>query len=338
MNYRVREHHCNMRQNKYKKNKYKAHHKIDMKNWTILLSLVLALVVLSSCSRVPEKKEVILADQYGLAYAPLDIMRHNGYLEDALKAAKLDVEVVWKKLPNTAAMREAMLADELDFGFVGIPPFLIGKDKGMDWRIMVGLSESPLGLVAPKETDSLETIREDQRIILPQPGSIQHILLSMYAEQELGDAKAFDTKLVSMSHPDGLLAMTNNQTDLLHFTSPPYLNQELDQENFRLLVDGETCFGGEFTFIVGICPERVYEDRELYQAVESAIRRSIAFMKASPDKAYEILLEKYSASELEALKYMTYSEEVKGLSRFIEFMNDQEIIQNQYEEEALKWQ
>ncbi|MBF4695263.1 ABC transporter substrate-binding protein [Fusibacter ferrireducens] len=304
--------------------------------WIVGLLMIL-LIIGVGCSRSDQKQQVILADQFGLAYAPLEIMRHEGYLEREIADANLDLEVVWKKLPNTAAMREAMLANELDFGFVGIPPFLIGKDKGMDWRIVMGLSQSPLGLVAPQGMTSLSEMRPDQRILLPQPGSIQHILLSMYAEKTIGDAKAFDSQLVSMSHPDGQTAMMNDNSENLHFTSPPYLNNELKQSDLELLVDGETCFGGPFTFIVGICPERVYENTALYTAFSNALSKSIDFMNASPELAYQILLENYTEADLEALPEMIYTSDIKGLDQFVTFMHQQELIESDLDEEALIW-
>ncbi len=304
-----------------------------------ILCLLVALVLIGGgCKRANEKEQVIIADQFGLAYAPLEIMRHEGFLEHEIAGANLDLEVVWKKLPNTAAMREAMLANELDFGFVGIPPFLIGKDKGMDWRIIMGLSESPIGLVAPQNVANLSELRSDQKIILPQPGSIQHILLSMYVEKTLGDAKAFDNQLVSMSHPDGQMAMMHNDSENLHFTSPPYLNNELKQNDLKLLVDGETCFGEPFTFIVGICPERVYEDTSLYRAFSKALSKSIDFMNTSPELAYKILLESYTETDLEALSEMTYTGDVKGLKLFLTFMSRQKMIESNLDEEALIWQ
>ncbi|GAU78285.1 ABC transporter substrate-binding protein [Fusibacter sp. 3D3] len=309
------------------------------KGYLLFTVLIMALIlVVPGCAKSNEKKQVIIADQFGLAYAPLEIMRHEGFLENALTSANVDLEVVWKKLPNTAAMREAMIANELDFGFVGIPPFLIGKDKGMDWRIVMGLSESPLGLVAPADMESLLALKSDQKILLPQPGSIQHILLSMYAEKISGDAKAFDDQLVSMSHPDGQMVMMNNDSRYLHFTSPPYLDQELKQTGLKVLVDGETCFGDSFTFIVGICPERVYEDTALYNAFSSALSKSIDFMNDKPDRAYEILLENYTEADLGALSDMTYTHEVKGLERFLTFMSQQKMIESNFEQEDLIWQ
>lgn len=282
------------------------------------------------------RTSVVIADQFGLAYAPIEIMKAKGFLEEELSLAGLDYEIEWKKLPNTAMMREAMLSNELDFGFVGIPPFLIGKDKGMDWRIISGLSESPLGLVGSSSLRSLDDLAPQDKIILPQPGSIQHILLSMYAERVYGDAGKFDDRLVSLSHPDGVTVVQSGETNVLHFTAPPYLEAELDQSH-RVILDGETCFGGAFTFIVGICPERVYREEALYRAFSAALSRSIEFMNQSETAAMEILRQVYTEQELKSLSELNYTGDVKGLDRFSKFMYEQKIISKLFEVEDVVW-
>src|SRR6056297_2831547 len=148
----------------------------------------------ASKEHLPQKNEktLVVAEQYGLAYAPLQIVRAQGLLEAELP----EYRVEWRRLGNTAAIREAMLAGRLDAGFMGIPPFLIGYDRGMEWRIFTGLSEAPLGLVSGDEgLRSLADFGAEDRLALPQPGSIQHIMLSMACERQLGDAQGLDEKI-----------------------------------------------------------------------------------------------------------------------------------------------
>jgi len=53
---------------------------------------------------------------------------------------------------------------------------------------------------------SLKDFKPTDKIALPSPGSVQHILLAMAAEKELGSASALDQNLVAMAHPDGAAA------------------------------------------------------------------------------------------------------------------------------------
>lgn len=316
----------------------------------ILLLVILLPLLLSGCAdgRVDTQsnspKKLVIADQFGLAYAPIEILKATEILSEELAKAGLEATVIeFKTLGNTAAIREAMVAGDLEIGFVAIPPFLIGKDNGMDWRIISGVSESPMALVTKDpELTSLSQLTSEHRIMLPQPGSVQHILLAMAAEKDLKDPKAFDNQLIAMSHPDAMTAMLSGSETQLHFTAPPYLEQELTLDGFHPLVDAETIMGGSFTFIVGICPQRVYDDTRLYNAFESALMRAVAFMNTHPEEAAVILSAAYDYSAAELDLYLSngqlrFDSEVRGLETFYEFMHRTGMIKNPQNLKELYW-
>ena len=318
--------------------------------------LVLGIILLSSmligCTSAGNdvapsalRKELILADQFGIAYAPLEIMKDMQFLETALAESGLEtIQVTWKKFGNTTAIREAMLSGDLDVGFVGIPPFLLGMDNGMNWKIISGLSESKVALVTKDASlQSLADLTEQHKIILPQPGSIQHILLQMASKDQLGNANAFDDQIIALAHPDGVTAFTSGDSTQLHFTTPPYLQEDLKNQKTRELIDGEACFGDAFTFIVGICQEPLYEDRKVYDAIVKAMEDSINYMTENKEETIKILAEvyEYTPEALNAFLYedqMTFTTEVKGIDRFVEFMAETGTIKNTYTPQSLFWE
>lgn len=297
-------------------------------------------LLLASCQ--PKKKEptkIVIADQFGLAYAPLQIMREKGFLEAALP----ETEIAWVRLGNTAAIREAMLSDELDIGFVGIPPFLIGKDNGMDWKIITGLCVSPVGLVSGNSAiQTVDDIGPAHKIILPQPGSIQHILLSMYCEKHFSKADYFDRQLVTMNHPDGMTAMLHDPQNLLHFTTPPYLFEELKNPDFHQILEGKACFGGEFTFIVGMCRTAFKNQEASYEGFKRALEQTFSFMESHEEEVLEILSQKYEYDKETLRDYlgqnqMKYGPEVLGLEKFSTFMKQNGYLEKDYREAELMW-
>lgn len=304
--------------------------------------LILSLILLSGCSSIQQREEktISIAEQYGLAYAPVTIMKELNYLEKAGENIKIE----WKKLSNTAAIRESMLAGEVDIGFMAIPPFLIGRDKGMDWKMISGLSESPLALMTNKEhIDSLEDLESTDKIVLPQPGSIQHILLSMASEIKFGDAAKFDDQLVTMNHPDGMNALLRGREISAHFTSPPYIFMESQEKGIKSILRGEEAMGGEFTFIVGTAVKEFYSDSELSTLFLEALDKSIAYINDNPKKSAEILAKYYDLSEEQILEYiswegMKYTSEIKGVEKFVSFMNDNDYISmEEYDINQLIW-
>lgn len=309
---------------------------------TILILLaILTLVSMTGCNNKNDTEKVIyIADQYGLAYAPLQIMKAEGFLEAQLGD---EYEVKWVKLANTAAIREAMLAEDLDIGFMGIPPFLIGVEQEMEWKIISGLAISPVSMVAlDDDITALEDLVDAGQIALPQPGSIQHILLQMAAEQALGDAYAFDHQLISMKHPDGMQALMVNEDVKAHFTAPPYLFQELALDGGHLIVDGTEAMGEQFTFIVGVCRASFRENEEMYEAFNRALDQSISFINDYPKASIEQLSKDYEidAENLEDYLYgrgIEYTDEVLGLDRFMTFMAEHGYLEQTFEMDDIMW-
>lgn len=272
---------------------------------------------------------IAIAEQYGLAYAPLQIMKELKILEKNLP----EIAVTWKQLGNTAAIREAMLAHEIDVGFMAIPPFLIGWDKGMKWKIASGLSVSPVGLVTYKEDiKSIKDFTEKDRIALPQPGSVQHILLSMACEEAFGNASQLDNLLVTLAHPDGMTALLAQKDITAHFTSPPYLFKELASKEMHQILDGKEIMGKDFTFIVGVSTEEFHDKHSsVYNVFIESLHEAILFMKNHPEKSASLLSKVYNMPEEELLSYLTwegiqYDPTVKGVDEFASFMLRHEYL------------
>ena len=288
-----------------------------------LLSGILFIVSCSGKNDTGDNKKLVIAEQFGLAYAPLQIIRADKILDKELPGW----EIKWEKLVNTASIREAMLSGNLDVGFMAIPPFLIGYSNGMKWKMFTGLSSVPVGLVTWKDSiKTLSDFTDNDRIALPQPGSIQHMLLSMAAEKHLGNAGYFDNMLITMAHPDGMNALLQKKDVTAHFTSPPFIMQELKIPGFRLILNGKEAAGSDFTFAVGTVTDSFSsKSPEAVAAIINAIKTASEIIKNEPDRSAEILSGEYQSDKEEILEYIKrddiiYSTEINGTDIFIDYM------------------
>ena len=291
--------------------------------------IILLLLMLTACGNSGENT-IKIAQQYGIAYAPLKIMEVNNYLSQ-----ETGMDIDWVKASNTAAIREGILVNEIDIGFMAIPPFLIGVENGMDWKLASGLSYVGVGLVSNRDINSIEELTSEDRIALPQPGSVQHILLSMACADHFNDAGAFDKQIVSMNHPDGMQALSSETEITAHFTSEPYLSAEL--EDYKLILGGEEAFGGEFTFIVAATTARFHEDQDAYDGFIRALEESIDYINEHPRESAAILAEDYDMTEDEIYDLLIsdsteYSTEIKGVEKFNRFMVDNGYLSKMYED------
>lgn len=183
--------------------------------------LVLCLLLILGCFQLPAHsapvEKIKIAGQFGLVYAPLMVAKARGIFQ------KYGLEPVWKEYGSGGAIREALISGEAEVGFMGIPPFLIGWDKGCDWKVAIGFVVVPVGLVTnDPNIKSLQDFKPGDKIAIPSPGSIQHILLAMAAEKELGSANALDNNIVALPHPDACAALISKKGIVAHFTTPPY--------------------------------------------------------------------------------------------------------------------
>ncbi|MGM0498634.1 MAG: ABC transporter substrate-binding protein [Bacillota bacterium] len=308
---------------------------------SIIIILFLSLFFLSACENRNSEADnsIVIAEQYGLAYAPVQLIKELGFLEKNDKNLKIE----WKQLSNTTSIRESMLAGEVDIAFMAIPPFLIAKDKGMQWKIISGLSESPLGLMTNREyINSTADFKAEDKIALPQPGSIQHILLSMSAQRDFEAADKFDDQLLTMNHPDAMNALLAGREAAAHFASPPYLFLESKENGIKKILSGKEAFGGDFTFIIGVSTEEFYQQQsQNYRIFLEALMKSIKFIENNRDESAEILADNYGLTKAEMQEYldwpgMKFTSEIKGLKEFISFMSKEGYLsKNNYKRSEL---
>lgn len=299
----------------------------------ILFLLLLALFAVAGCSQekdAGDKAEIKIAPakirislQFGLGYAPLQVMKEKKLIEKYLPG----IEVEWVQMGTGGLIRESLIAGDLDAGFMGIPPYLIAWDKGVDWKIATALASSPQGLQTYRDDiNSLSDFKEDDKIAVPIPGSVQHILLAMAAEKELKDPKALDHNLVSMAHPDGTNALISERGITAHFTSPPYIFEELTSVNIKQVIDAEEAFGGEHTFLVGVVTKEFHDKYPAaYAAFVAAVNDAIYYVNQNPREAAKMLAPEYKMSEEKTYEYLTwpgtnFTSTPYGLMGFAEFM------------------
>jgi len=156
----------------------------------IALCLILAVVVScgAGCSQSAETAgdfsgvKIRLAQQYGMQYAPAYVVQQLGLLEKYLPGA----EVEWSNLGGGSSMSEALISNQLDVAFMGIPPMLIAWDKGADFKIASGICVPPSELMVSEKSGiaSLsDLVYANGKVAVPSIGSIQHIMLAIAAEK-----------------------------------------------------------------------------------------------------------------------------------------------------------
>lgn len=313
-----------------------------MKKYIMMIIVTLFAFSLISCSKKEDKNRVVVAQQFGLGYAPVILMQELHLIEKYYPDAKVE----WVRLGSGGAIREGMAGGNIDVGSMGVPPYLIAWAKGYNFKIISALCEMPLGLQTYRQDiKTLSDIKPGMKIALPSPGSIQHILLSMAADKALGNPKALDQNIIAMAHPDGVNALINQVEIDGHFTSPPYIFKELEQENIHQVVDARQAFGGDFTFLVTAATGQLKErNPELFNAVYKALEEAIKMLNENPEKTAETVAPVLNLDHETYMKYTTwegvrFDTNPHGLLIFLEFMNEAGYVDRNTENvQELLWE
>jgi NitT/TauT family transport system substrate-binding protein len=266
---------------------------------TSAAAVCLALGLGSGAARA-EVTEVRIAEQFGIGYLPLQMMRDKGLLEKHAKRLGLgDVKVSWSRFASGAAMNDALLSGNLDFASGGVGPLLTIWDKtkgNLDVKGVAAINSMPLYLVTRNpNVKSIRDLTEQDKIALPAVKvSIQARTLQMAAEKEFGAGKheALDKLTVSMRHPDGVAAMLSGKGEITaHLSAPPFQQQELQDASMRRILSSYDVLGGKSTFnTIWATSKFRSENPKTYQAFVAALRESMELINADKSAASDVFM------------------------------------------------
>ena len=287
----------------------------------ILLVLLAAAGGIQAASvRAAEIGEIKIAQQFGIGYLPLTIMKTNGLVEKHLKAAGLaDTKVSWLVLASGQPMNDALLSGSLHVASGGVAPFLILWDRTrgtLNVKAVAALSSMPMYLVTNNpNVKSIRDFTDNDRISMAGAGqSIQTIVLQMAAAKEFGDANfnKFSTLYRNLSHPDGLAAFLSGKEITAYFSSPPFQYQALEKPGVRRILNSYDISGGPATFLVAWATGKFRDENpKTYQAFFNAYKEATDLINANKRTAAEV--------------YVKETKDKSGVDAIEKMLNDPEI-------------
>jgi NitT/TauT family transport system substrate-binding protein len=263
-----------------------------------LCALLLAALAFSARADV---SEINVAQQYGVSFLPLMVMERDKLVEKHAKAEGLgDVKVNWVKVAGPSVMNDGVISGAIQFIAVGAPSLITLWDKTQGNVQVKGVSAMttyPLYLnVRNPNIKSVRDFSDKDKIAVPSiKVSTQAIMLQMEAAKAFGDANyaKLDPYTVGLSHPDALLALTNNTAGVdAHFTSSPFHEQEIKLPGVRTLTTNYEILGGPATAVViGASTKFRNENPKAYKAFYEALKEAIETINKDKRAAAKIYLE-----------------------------------------------
>ncbi|MBC5811452.1 MAG: ABC transporter substrate-binding protein [Candidatus Eremiobacteraeota bacterium] len=249
-----------------------------------------ALLAVTVCAAAPAASDapptVLIAYQPGIGYATLIVMKQQGVLEKRFPGTKFD----WRVLTNGDAIRDGIIAGQIQIGAGGNGPFLIGWDRGVGYKLIAPMNVMNLWMVARADEPNIKTLKDippGAKIGMPSPDSVQAVALRKAAQEMFGDAHKFDTNILPIQHPLGVQAMAAKQLEL-HMSAPPFQEQEVAAGGhvvFRsFLAFGRSTFNSVYT-----TESFAKEYPKVVSAIFTEMRAATDMLKNRPDQAAELL-------------------------------------------------
>lgn len=315
-----------------------------MKKSIALLALgAVALMTVAARAEVTELRVPLGAGGFG--FLPLHMMKKFELVEKEAAKAGIKLTVNWSNIGGPSVMNDALLSGSADFISAGPPSFLIlwdrTKGKG-DVKGVAAMSTMPMYLnTSAEHLKTLDDLKEGDKIaVTAVKVSIPSIIMQMYAKDKEGADKTFkyDPSTVSMTHPDGVVAMlSGNKQITAHYTSPPFAQRELKEKNIRTVQTTNDVMGGPQTFTMISTTTKFHDaNPKAYAAFVAGLKEAFAMIKKDKKAAAQVLLESmggkgWDVDELAAMlddKDIYYTTKPEGVMKYATFMNEIGTLKN----------
>jgi NitT/TauT family transport system substrate-binding protein len=308
----------------------------SMRCTAVLNGLVASALMFAAHSSSAEVTEISIAQQFGVAYVPLMVMRHGKLIErEAEKVGVGPLKVTWATFGSGADMNIALISGTLDFASGGVGPVLQIWDRTKDKIAIKGvaaLGSLPLYLntINPR-IKTIKDFTDTDKIALPAVKvSIQAVLLQMAAGQVFGDDKydALDRLTVSLNHPQATAALLSGTEITAHFTNSPFQDQELKDPRVRRLLSSFDVLGGPATLNSLYAASKFRsENPKVFGAVVAALREAMDLINRDKLWAAKIYIEEEKSKlDLEFVHSIITNPEVsftvvpQSFMKFADFM------------------
>jgi NitT/TauT family transport system substrate-binding protein len=259
-----------------------------------------ALVTTAAASLWPrasraETTELRVSYGYSTGYLPLMIMRDQNLIEKhAAKAGLGTVNVTWQVIDGGNNINDAMLAGALDIAGLGVPGYLVLRDRTLGRKQeVVGVSALTSGALWLNTIDprikSLADYTPKDRIALPGiKTSYAAVVLQMAAAKQFGieNYAKLDPMTVGMPHPDAYAAMMSGKTEITsHMASAPFSYLELKSPAVHRVLTTRDVVGPLTILMTMTQLQFAQANPGLMQAFLAAQEEANAFIHASHEQA-----------------------------------------------------
>ncbi|TWR85363.1 ABC transporter substrate-binding protein [Pseudomonas saxonica] len=280
------------------------------------LSLLAASFVAPSVAHA--EGEIRIAEQFGIVYLLLNVVRDQQLIEKHGKEEGIDIKVDWTQLSGGAAINDALLSGSIDIAGAGVGPLLTIWDRThgrQNIKAVASLGNFPYYLVSNNpQVKTIADITDKDRIAVPAVGvSVQSRFLQYAAAKQWGDKdfNRLDKYTLALPHPDATAALIAGGTELSgHFSNPPFQDQALKNPNVHVVLDSYDLLGPNSPTVLFATEKFRNDNPKTYKAFTQALAEAAEFAQNDKGAAADtyIRVTKANIDRAELLKIIDNSQ------------------------------
>ena len=212
---------------------------------------------------------------------PFFVAQDKGYfIEEGV-----NVQVVGPFDAGPAEM-DALAADQLDMGYVGIAPSVLAAARKIDLSIIAGVNLEGSALVSEPGINSVADLKS-KKVATPAPGSIQYVMLGMLLSKNsmsFNDLELFPGTIKPPDMPQSL------QTGRIsgYFVWEPFVAKALAGGYGKALVESKDIWPGHPCCVVVTRNDYALNNDSSVASVIRAHRKAVQFIADNPADARAI--------------------------------------------------
>ena len=254
-----------------------------------------------------------------LHHLPFFVAVDKGFFKDE----GIDVKVVGPFDAGPAEM-DALAANQLDIGYVGVSPAILAAARKVDLSVIAGVNLEGSALAVSNNISTVADLK-GKKIATPAPGSIQYILMGMVLSNNkmtFSDVQLFPG---TIKPPDMAQSLQTGQIDG-YCVWEPFVSRAVVAGYGKVLAESKDIWAGHPCCVVVTRNDFAAKNDAVVAAIVRAHQKAVNFIESNPAEAKTIAQKwtKLDAAVIDAafarVKY-TYSVNKADVAKFV-----QEII------------
>lgn len=249
----------------------------------LALALVLTVPLLSWPGCSPAKTATVrvgylLGDLHQL---PFFVAQDMGYFKDE----GIDIQVVGPFDAGPAEM-DALAANQLDMGYVGIAPSVLAAARKIDLSIISGVNLEGSALATEIGISSITDLKS-RKVATPAPGSIQYVMLGMLLAKNSMSFADLDLFPGTIKPPDMPQSLQTGRISG-YFVWEPFVAKSLAGGYGKALVESREIWPGHPCCVIAARNEFALKNADTMAAAIRAHRKAVNFIIENPVEAKSI--------------------------------------------------